>query len=402
MGKRHTQPHRAVRARRALAVAGTLIACISVLWSAHTAYAVYVATTTVSLTVCGDGIVSGLEVCDDGTNTGAYSTTIVGRHCTPTCNAWGPYCGDASIQSYYGEQCDDGNNTAGDLCDPLCQNETTPVVEGGGGGGSSSGGGGGKSGSGNGQQGIAGASTEGNVPFVGNTNVTIQGRAYPGATVTVLRDGTVERVIEAGSDAAFSFTLADQTAGITTFGFWALDHAGRTSITYSATFQIVENAVTTLSGILLPPTLAVVPEKAPPGSMVSFEGSAVPSTNVEAYVDQGQTPEQTVAATNGDWTIAYDTTPLSVEQFHMVKAHYIDPQNAALKSGYSKITSFYVGNNAATSTLTANLNHDSSVNLTDFSILLFNWGATGGIADLNADGAVSLPDFSIMLFYWTG
>lgn len=362
-------------------------------------HAQYVATTTVSLTVCGDMIVSGNEVCDDGSNTGAYASSIAGRTCNPLCSAYGPYCGDGIIMTLYGEECDDSNNTAGDLCDATCQNESDPVTEGGGGGSGSSGGGGGK---GSGQGGIPGASKEGEINFEGDTDVIISGRAYPGATITVLRDGTIERVIEAGGAADFSLTLSEQTPGITTFGFWALDRAGRRSITYSATFQIVQNAVTTLSGILLPPTLAVNPEKVAPGNAVTFSGSAFPGTNLYAYVDRIEKPEETKSSPNGEWTITYDTSLLSVEAFHSVKAHYIDPTNPELKSGYSQNTSFYVGTRDAEPGGIGDINGDGVVNLTDFSILLFNWNAAGGVADLNTDGVVSLPDFSILLFYWTG
>ncbi len=56
-------------------------------------------------TKCGDGIVAGNEVCDDGTNTGSYGG------CEPGCMARGPYCGDAKVQSPP-EQCDDGSNLA--------------------------------------------------------------------------------------------------------------------------------------------------------------------------------------------------------------------------------------------------------------------------------------------------
>lgn len=362
----------------------------------------YSATTSVVLTVCGDGIVSGAEICDDGGNTGAYANSIGGRNCNPLCGAYGPYCGDTVIQVFYGEECDDGDNDAGDLCDVICQNESDPVTEGGGSGGASGGGGGNSGGSG--QQGIAGASTEGEIDFEGTTNVNIRGIAYPGATVTILRDGEIERVVEADSSGAFDYTLTDQTPGITTFGFWALDNADRTSITYSATFQIIENAVTTLSGLLIPPTIAVVPEKVAPGQSVSFEGSAPPGTTVYALVNALSTPETTLASNAGTYAIAYDTTPLAAEQYHTVKANYKDEDDADLESGYSALTRFYVGVNepAEGTGGTADLNNDGSVNLTDFSILLFNWNGTGGVADINQDGSVSLPDFSIMLFYWTG
>lgn len=362
-------------------------------------YAQYVATTSVSLTVCGDGLVaSPVEFCDDGTNTGAYANSITSRNCDPLCSAWGPYCGDNVVQVFYGEECDDGNNSAGDYCDATCQNETTPVVVGGGGSGGSGGGGG----KGSGNNGIPEASTDGEIDYEGDTDVTVFGRAYPGATITVLRDGEVERVVEADASAQFDFTLADQTPGITTLGFWALDNAGRRSVTYAATFQVIQNAVTTLTGVLIPPTLAVVPEKVSPGETASFEGSALPNSQVFAYVDDAEEGEETVVGTNGDWKIAYDTAGLTVEQFHTVKANYIDTENNDLKSGHSLITSFYVGNRDVDTGMTADLNLDGSVNLTDFSILLFNWGASGGTADIDQDGTVSLPDFSIMLFYWTG
>jgi hypothetical protein len=48
------------------------------------------------------------------------------------------------------------------------------------------------------------------------------------------------------------------------------------------------------------------------------------------------------------------------------------------------------------------LNCDGSVNLVDFSILLYYWGATSAKADVNNDGNVNLVDFSIMMFYWQG
>ncbi len=381
-----------------LIVLGTVLTGIVFALSTQSAYAQYTATTTVSLTVCGDAIVAPGEFCDDGINTGAYGDSIAGRVCDPICSAWGPYCGDGVIQAFYGEECDDGNNTSGDICSATCQNETDPVTEGGGGSGGPGGGGGESSGG----SGIKGASKDGEIDYEGDTNVNINGRACPGSTITVLRDGEVDRVVEADSSSEFSFTLTDQTPGITTLGFWVLDNDGRRSVTYSATFQIIENAVTTLSGVLIPPTIAVVPEQVPYGEAVTFEGCALPATQIQAYIDSNETPDETLVANNGDWAIVHDTTELSNESFHTVKANYIDPTNIELKSGYSLITSFYVGNRDVNTNMTADLNFDGFVNLTDFSILLFNWGMTGGIADIDQNGSVALSDFSIMLFYWTG
>ena len=59
--------------------------------------------TSVCTTTCGDGIVAGDELCDDGVNDGQYGG------CTATCTR-GPSCGDGVLQPLDGEQCDDGVN----------------------------------------------------------------------------------------------------------------------------------------------------------------------------------------------------------------------------------------------------------------------------------------------------
>ncbi len=90
--------------------------------------------------VCGDGIKTPDEACDDGVNDGTYghctSTCGFGPHCgdhtvdmpdeecddgvnlspyggcAPGCKLGGS-CGDAIVQSTFGEQCDDGTNDGG-------------------------------------------------------------------------------------------------------------------------------------------------------------------------------------------------------------------------------------------------------------------------------------------------
>jgi fibro-slime domain-containing protein len=74
-------------------------------------------TVTQCVTTCGDGIVAGNEVCDDGKNNGAYGG------CMPGCLAKAPSCGDSITQTASGEQCDDGveNGVSGDKCSATCQ-----------------------------------------------------------------------------------------------------------------------------------------------------------------------------------------------------------------------------------------------------------------------------------------
>lgn len=70
--------------------------------------------------VCGDGIVTPDELCDEGVdqNTGGY-----GR-CAPNCKMRGGFCGDGIVQPEGREDCDDGNTALGDGCDSTCKKES--------------------------------------------------------------------------------------------------------------------------------------------------------------------------------------------------------------------------------------------------------------------------------------
>lgn len=101
--------------------------------------------------VCGDGVKTPDEVCDDGINDGAYGNCTAdcqfgprcgdgilqpdeeecdeppnlspyGDGCAPGCKKGG-FCGDGVVDSLFGEQCDDGVNDGGyGECDEGCVN----------------------------------------------------------------------------------------------------------------------------------------------------------------------------------------------------------------------------------------------------------------------------------------
>jgi fibro-slime domain-containing protein len=72
---------------------------------------------SVCVPICGDGVVSPGEQCDNGAanNLGGYN------QCTSDCRL-GPHCGDAKLQPEYGEECDLGtaNGQTGQDCDSSC------------------------------------------------------------------------------------------------------------------------------------------------------------------------------------------------------------------------------------------------------------------------------------------
>ncbi len=343
-----------------------------------------VATTTLRISICGDLIVNAGEECDVPGETGAYSTTIAGRQCNEEC-LYGPYCGDGTLQTLHAEECDDGNNTDGDFCAADC---TTEFAGGGGGnpGGGGSGGGG-------------GSDTD-----LGDTQLSVSGRAYPNVTVTILIDGDAVGTVRTNSRGEFTFnTEADP--GTASVAFWANDSRGTRSLTVSTTFDVTQGAVTNLNGILIPPTIRTSNQNPNPGDIITLSGQTIPNASVEVAIDNGAQTLRTTSDASGEWSVTFDTRTVSAAT-HTAKARFVTGSGALrTESTYGTALSLFVGVEGKP-TVSSDLNRDGKVNLIDFSILIFWWGTPGGNsnppADINQNGRTGLEDFSILLFNWTG
>ncbi len=343
-----------------------------------------IATTTLTVSICGDLIINSGEQCDVPSDTGEYSTTIVGRQCTDTC-VWGPYCGDAILQTMYNEECDDGNNVSGDYCALDCTEERADA-----GGGTSGGGGGSSSG---------GSDTE-----LGDTQVTVQGKAYPNATIHILLDGDEVGTVRANSKGEFLFNT-DSEPGTASLSFWANDSSGTRSSTFNTTFDITQGAVTDVNGIRIPPTIRASTVTVNPGDVITLRGQTIPNATVEVSIDNGAKTLTTTADVSGNWSVDFNTSQITAAT-HTAKARFIEGSGALRsESTYGTALSLFIGVEGKP-TSNSDLNRDGKVNLTDFSILIFWWGTPGGNsnppADINGNARVGLEDFSILLFNWTG
>jgi len=336
------------------------------------------------LSICGNEIVDDGEDCDVPGETGVYSTTIVGRQCTPMCT-WGPYCGDGILQPFFGEECDDGNNENGDFCSATCKIEPA----GSGGGGSAGGGGGGGGGS---------------QRELGETQIRVTGTAYPSRTINILLDSQLVGNVQTTNTGRFEFTTK-ASPGTASLSFWSLDNTNTRSITLNTTFDVTQGAVTNITGIILPPTIKVSNQNVNPGDVVNVSGQSVPSATVELHINNSELVETTTSNTDGTWSIPLNTSRLRVAE-HTLRARSITGNPPLqLQSSFSTALQLFVGVDGKPTT-SSDLNRDGKVNLIDFSILIFWWGTDGGNsnppADINGNGRVGIEDFSILLFNWTG
>jgi cysteine-rich repeat protein len=366
-------------------VLGSLLFMISSIMTVpQYAEAQFNATTTLTLSICGNLVVDDGEQCDVPGETGTYSQTIVGRQCTIDCQ-FGPYCGDGILQTQFGEECDDGNNDNGDFCSAICQIEPA----GSGGGGSSGGGSSGRGGS---------------DEDLGDTQINVRGRGYPSQTVTFLVDTETVGSVRTDSDGDFEFAT-EVSPGTATLGIWTTDSTGVRSITLNNTFDVTQGAITNINGVVIPPTIRLVSQNVNPGAVITISGQSVPNAQVELHVDNSNPVFNTTAGDNGNWSIQLDTSQLSIAE-HILRARSITGNPPlTTQSSFSTSLQLFVGVDGQAST-PSDLNRDGFVNLIDFSILIFWWQTDGGTsdppADINGNGRVSLEDFSILLFNWTG
>ncbi len=275
------------------------------------------------------------------------------------------------------------------------------------GSGGSGGGGGGGSGGGSGNSGGGGFESTDGAYRSGDGEVTITGYTSPRSTVTFLVDGKIAKTATAGSDGSYTVLLDLIARGAYTFGVYSTDAAKIKSSTFSTSFTVVGARASSLSNIMIPPSILVTPDPVTPGTAVVISGYTIPNSTVTIENEkEGSAASRKVftgtANANGAWSISVDSTGFTNGTY---KVRAKAAQTTGLQTNFSNYTIYGVGQ-AANRPLNTDLNRDGKVNLVDFSILLFWWGTAGGDsdppADINGDTKVNLTDFSILLFNWTG
>lgn len=237
-----------------------------------------------------------------------------------------------------------------------------------------------------------------------NPTVELLGIIAPNVSYVITRGGIEIARGTTGADGSFTVTLTGQLTGQQTFVITATDSEGRTFAPFTMTVDLQSGTTTIVTGIFLGPTIAVDKTAVKLGETVTVSGISLPGSIVTLSVNSVRAlTESIVAASDGSWAKAINTSDIGVGT-HTAKARAVTSDS--IMSAYSVEVTFAVNPlEKCDGKKTADLNCDESVNLTDFSILLYFWKKTNPAntrADINKDGVVSIVDFSIMLYQWTG
>jgi hypothetical protein len=240
------------------------------------------------------------------------------------------------------------------------------------------------------------------------TYLNVVGYAYPGATITIMRDGEIVGTTTGSGEGTFSYVSNNMSAGSYIFGFWAEDTAGRRSVILSVPVTLGGGA-THVRNIVIAPTIQLTSaDSIEAGESISIAGAATPNSRVRIKV--GPTDEEfTTTSTGfsvGTYTFSLATTDFEDGEYDISARTELTP--GLNVSSYSQLIPFGVGVPAPEITCSnqPDINRDGKVNLVDFSILAYWWKRTASPTvkpfDLNCDDKVQLDDFSILAYHWTG
>lgn len=233
--------------------------------------------------------------------------------------------------------------------------------------------------------------------FAGPTgNLRIIGYASPSALVYFLENGSVLGTQIANSSSVFDKTLSSLEPGIHLISIYGTDLGSRNTLTITFSINITSGTTTIVSGIILPPTISLANSQVKRPAELIANGMAVNNALVQVFIfgtGDNKTITQTVDA-NGNWSA--NVNP---------KLHLGNKQTYSITlDGYGGQSEPSQGQNYGVQ-LSADLNVDNMVNLTDFSVLMYSYGTSSPpnvVADINDNGPVDLVDFSVMMYYWTG
>lgn len=235
--------------------------------------------------------------------------------------------------------------------------------------------------------------------------IRINGFSAPQTFVSFTEGESVIGTDLAGPTGFFSKVFPAMEPGIHEISLYGVDNNNRSTSIVPLTINAPAFQTTTISNILLSPTVSIHSNEIVQGDPLYATGSAYPGTEVTVFTDIPLRTYTASASATGDWNLTIgDTADYNPGDYRLYALAQTPGGLQSLKSQNSVFTIVTEPGGPSGSPCgnisNGDLNCDGIINLTDFSILMFYWGTSDATADINQDGIVNLTDFSIMMFYW--
>lgn len=235
--------------------------------------------------------------------------------------------------------------------------------------------------------------------------VIMSGSSFPGAKLTLLKDGQVATTLIANNDGTFQITINNLTYGNYQLSLIAEDSSGVGSSPYTLNVAAFTTTPYIYTNILLPPTITANSTSVQLGSPYKISGYSAPGSTVTLENPGIAVLGSAIADGRGRYEIEANASRTPATYFLRAIANM-----NGLSSPFSKPIQidFYAGQGQPVPppqySTCVDYNGDRRVNLIDFSILLF-WIDTANPPkniDCNGDGLINIKDFSVLMYFWTG
>jgi len=241
--------------------------------------------------------------------------------------------------------------------------------------------------------------------------VELKGIAYSYTVINILRDAQLIGEAKADSNGLFSFTDSGLAGGDYNYAILAIDSESRKSMLAYFMLSVAPRSVSSVTGIIVPPTVSANKNQLQPGEILEVSGQAAPDAVVTIKILPSGIVRQMLVQNDGRYFARIETAGLPAGLYKILV-------NEKLKEGgesvFSDIEKFGIGMPyekrkfeipGIGSDYQPDYNRDGRVNIIDVSIMLYWFKKSvpaGFFLDLNGDGKVDIADFSVLAYYWTG
>jgi hypothetical protein len=237
-----------------------------------------------------------------------------------------------------------------------------------------------------------------------SASVLFSGYSAPNTFVTFTEEGAVHGTDITNELGFFSKLLTGLSPGDHSFSLYGVDWINLTTAPHVINVYAPIYTQTNITDILLSPTLQISDNEILQGEDIIASGSAKPDSNITLFTESPLRTYYATATSSGAWSYTIDNTDEYVVGDYTIYAMAQDDFGVqsfvSIALGFSVVSATGGSGTACGDITRGDLNCDDSINLTDFSILMYYWGTANATADMNTDGVVNLTDFSIQMYWW--
>ncbi|MEX2052616.1 MAG: hypothetical protein WD898_00100, partial [Candidatus Paceibacterota bacterium] len=233
------------------------------------------------------------------------------------------------------------------------------------------------------------------------SRIIFSGEAFPGATLGIYLMGEaygqvlIDKEFKADDNGDFYKEVISSAVERRFYGLLIKDKEGKPAKSKFYTYDLRFNSIIRQQNIIFAPTIKIDKTSFSSSELILVKGFATPGNKVEMLIN-GKVVAEAEVESQGSYQILMSTENIPIGKHRIQVRQFDSESDKTSDTSEAKIISI---SDSISSRI--DLNRDSIIDISDWSVFLFNWSAKDEdrhfLNDLNRDGKVDLGDFSIFL-----